>query len=101
MSKIKDQTNKQIVARIVKTQKLLLHFELSAYVFDPGIKCLVLYDKLSINGHGPRYVDFDGSTWEWLEPLLRELVKWREYGNRFNMSMRSKERRKYEVGSKK
>lgn len=69
----KDQTEKQIVDRVNKTQRLLLHFGLSAFAYDPGVKCLVLGDK----SFQVRYVDFDASTWEWLEPLLRELLMYR------------------------
>lgn len=70
----KDQTNKQIVNKVKKIQKLLLHFGLSAFAYDPGVKCLVLGDK----SFQVRYVDFDGSTWEFVEPLLRELLMYRK-----------------------
>ena len=81
------------VTKIKKIQRLLVQFNLSAFAFDPGVRCLKLYNKVSSNGYGPEYVDFDGETWKWLEPLLKELVRWRKYGESFNINM--KYRRKY------
>ena len=63
----------EVVKRLNKTQKLLRHFGLESFAYDPGVRCFVL-------GDGKKMVDFDESTWEWLEPLLKELVKWRKYG---------------------
>jgi hypothetical protein len=90
-------TNKEredVVKRFMKMQKLLRHFEVEAFAFDPGVRCYVL-------GDGVKQVDIpDRDTWEWLEPLLKELVQWREYGKKFNMYMSKKERRKNETISK-
>lgn len=71
------------VKRFMKIQKLLLHFNLSAFAFDPGVKCVIMYDKII---HGAKFVDFDGDTWEFMEPLFKELLRYR---------------RKYEVAGKK
>ena len=79
-----------IVRQIAKTKKLLKHFGIQAFAFDPGVRCFV-------QGHGNKYIDFDGDTWEFIEPLLKELVQWREYGKKFNMFMSKAERKKYEV----
>jgi len=85
----------EVVKRIAKIQKLMKQFDMAAYAFDPGVRCLedkVIKEK--------KVIDFDGDTWAFTEPLLRELVQWREYGKKFNMYMGKKERRKYEKGSK-
>lgn len=66
---------KEIVARIDNTQKLLKQFGLNAYAFDPGVRCTPV--KLA---GSPRYddaLDFGWNEWTWLEPLLRELLKLR------------------------
>lgn len=64
----------QEIKEIRKTQKLLKHFDLTAYAFNPGVRCF-------LEGHGDNYIDFDGDTWEFVEPLLKELVKYRKkYG---------------------
>lgn len=80
-----EKEREEEVTKIKKIQRLLVHFNLSAFAFDPGVKCLRLYTKVSSKGYGPEYVDFDGETWKWIEPLLRELLKYR---------------RKHEVASK-
>jgi len=87
--------------RMKKAQKLLLHFNLSAFAFDHGVKCLILHNRLHYIVDIARYVEFDKETWEFMEPLFKELVQWREYGKKFNMYMSNKERRKYEGVSKK
>lgn len=59
-----------IVKKIEKTQKVLKHFGVQAYAFDPGVRCFV-------EGHGNKYLEFDDETWEFIEPLLKELIKYR------------------------
>jgi hypothetical protein len=88
-----------VAKRYMKIQRLLIHFDLNAFAFDPGVKCLIMYEKLSM-GERANYIDFDGETWKFMEPLLKELVQWREYGKKFNMYMSKKERRKNETISK-
>lgn len=88
-----DETDKEIVRRINSVKKLLRQFDVEAYAFDPGVRCFV-------KGHRDKYIDFDGSTWEFIEPLLRELIKWRKYGEKFNIFMCKSERKKYETSSK-
>jgi hypothetical protein len=74
----KGQTDKQIVERITKIQKLLAHFDVKAYAFDPGVRCYTIepflnYTTCSLN--------FGHNEWKWLEPLLIELIHYRrEYG---------------------
>jgi hypothetical protein len=60
----------------------LRHFGVEALVFDPGVRCY------QIENGSYRILYFDTFEWEWLEPLLKELVKWRKG---------KKERRKHEV----
>jgi hypothetical protein len=61
---------KQLIKRIGKIQKLLNQFNVEACSYDPGVRC---YRKAS--GYmGEIYMDFGHNEWEWLEPLLRELL---------------------------
>jgi hypothetical protein len=85
------QTDKQIVARIQKIQKLLKHFGVKVYAFDPGVRCYI--EKTTYN------MDFDSVEWEWLQSLLRELLGYREYCKKYNMD--TKGRKKHENTSKK
>lgn len=73
-----NKKDKIVVKRIQKTQKLLSKFGLKAYAFDPGVACYVIEE---INGRKPysnSNIEFNGATWKWLEPLLKELVKLRK-----------------------
>lgn len=65
--------SEEVVKKIQKTQKLLNQFGAKAYAFDPGVRCY-------IEGIGdPRGdLDFGSTEWEWLEPLLQELVQFRK-----------------------
>jgi hypothetical protein len=75
----KDKTNKQIVDRVIKIQRLLDKFGVKGYAFDPGVLC---YYK--VKGYivmREVHMDFGYNEWEWLESLLRELLMYRrKYG---------------------
>lgn len=74
MRKSNKQIDEEEVKEIRKTQKLLKHFGLTAYAFNPGVRCFV-------EGDGVKYVGFDDPTWEFVEGILRELIKYRnKYG---------------------
>lgn len=91
-----------VIKEYMKIQKLLLHFKLSAFAFDPGVKCLVLYEKLC-DGEKANYITFDEETWEFIEPLLKELAYLRmSRVRRLKRQIEErKERRKHEVAGKK
>lgn len=64
----------KLLLEIKKTKKLLDNFGLCAFMYDPGVKSFVV-------GHGSWDVEFDGPTWKFVEPLLKELIKYRnKYG---------------------
>jgi len=71
------------INRIRKSQKLLRQFGVKAYAFDSGIKGYII-EVPDRQGYRS-YIDFDESTWEWVELLLKELLKWRKYGKSFGM----------------
>ena len=87
----------KIVARLNKTQKLLRYFEVEACAFDPGVVGFIKGKEGEIN----RRLNFEQYEWEFIEPLLIELIQWRKYGEKFSMFMSTKERRKYETVRKK
>lgn len=58
------------IKRLKNIQRLLLKFDVQAYAFDPGVRGYVI-------GHGTDVIHFDGVTWKYMEPLLKELVKLR------------------------
>lgn len=79
---------KEALNRIKRITRLLLRFDIQAFAFGPGVRGYII-------GHGTDIVDFDETTLKYMTPLLKELVKWREYGKKFNMYMSKEERRKY------
>jgi len=68
----KGKTNKQIVIRIRKIQKLLKQFDVQAYAFDPGVIGQYRIDSVHVAD-----LSFGYYEWKWLEPLLRELLMYR------------------------
>jgi hypothetical protein len=66
----------EVVERGTKIQKLLKHFNVGIFAFDPGVRGSIL------DGQHKRIVDFDGDTWSFIEPLLRELLKYRRKDER-------------------
>lgn len=62
--------DKKLELKICRIKKLLKNFDLYAFGFDPVVRCYIL-------GDGVKRVVFDETTWEFIEPLLRELVKLR------------------------
>ena len=69
-----NKKEKKIILDIKKTEKLLGHFGLCPYACNPGVESFVI-------GNRCWTVDFDGPTWKFVEPLLRELLKYRnKYG---------------------
>lgn len=85
-----EKEREAVVRRIRKVQRLLRQYDVEANMFDPGVRGYVI-------GDGRARVDLDGDTWAWLEPLLKELVKWREYGKTWGVCMSKAERKKYET----
>lgn len=68
------EKDEEEVRYIKKTKRLLKEFNITPYAFFPGVLCFM-------EGHGNNYIDFDESTWKFVEPLLKELVKYRKkYG---------------------
>jgi len=59
------------VKKIHNIQRLFKHFGVEAFAFDPGVRCCQT-GKVSY-----RILDFDAFEWEWLEPLLKELLMYR------------------------
>lgn len=84
-----EKEREAVVRRIRKVQRLLRQYDVEANMFDPGVRGYVI-------GDGRARIDLDGDTWAWLEPLLKELVKWRKYGKNFIKDMKVK-RRKHET----
>lgn len=66
----------KVVEWITKTQKLLKHFDVEAFAFDPGVRGSIVDDQRK------RIIDFDEDTWSFIEPLLRELLKYRRKDER-------------------
>lgn len=81
---------KEVVDRIKKITRLLLRFNIQAFAFGPGVRGYII-------GHGTDVVDFDETTLKYMTPLLKELIKWREYGKKLNVYMSKEERRKHET----
>ena len=60
------QQRRKLLARVKNQTKLLAFFGVRAYAFDPGIAAWT---------HDGKRIDFGGTEWAWLEPLLIELRK--------------------------
>jgi hypothetical protein len=62
------KSDREIVKRVNTTRRLLAEFGLRAYAYDPGVLC---------KDASGATVDLDGAIWRWVEPLLKELRRYR------------------------
>ena len=75
------------VRYIKRTKRLFKQFGYVPFAYYPGVRCFM-------EGHGNKYIDFDDNTWDFVEPLLKELVKYRnKYGTNTNKRKACKETR--------
>jgi len=72
-----EKEREDVVRRYLKIQKLLKHFGVEAYAFDPGVRCMIPEVGKSRGYYKEGTLDFGEYEWKWLEPLLRELLRYR------------------------
>ena len=78
----------KLVRKIKKIERLMQHFDATAFAFKPGVRCY-------IPGDGNWFIDFDKPTWKFIEPLLKELLYLRMSRlRRLNRSMEERRMRK-------
>lgn len=69
--KLTKEEEKEKVRYIKSTKRLFKQFGYVPFAYYPGVRCFM-------EGHGSKYIDFDDNTWEFVQPLLKELVKYRK-----------------------
>jgi hypothetical protein len=73
---MKPKERKALIARLNAIQNLLGGFGATPVAFDPGVRAF------GDNGLTNIQINFDGSTWEWVRPLLEELRDFRKDADR-------------------
>jgi hypothetical protein len=75
-AKTYDRSNdKSIIARTTFLRMLLREFGATLSGFDPGVTAILKVKGRIVRGRGfwGESMNFDGTEWSWLEPLLMEL----------------------------